>query len=104
MQDLSHADIGKLLVRTTFTAAQVMDWYDQARLYLFLDASETESFRRGGLRTACDFVNMWEHLHLVQETSDNDKRRKTVALLLQTIPDRLDAIYQSLVSGNNLDR
>ena len=97
MQDLAFADLGKLLVRTTFTAGQILDWVNQGKLYLYLGSGETDSFRRSGIRTASDLIDVWEPLR--GEQASKEAERKEIAMMLQTTPERLDVVYGSLLSS-----
>ena len=101
IQDLAFADLGKLLVRTPFTAGQILDWVNQAKLYLHLDLSEADSFRRAGIRTASDLIDIWEPLLAKPNKEKSADKRKQLALSLQTIPERLDIVFGSLQRVNS---
>jgi tetratricopeptide (TPR) repeat protein len=95
VQNLAAVDIVALLVNSSFSVQEVIDWVDQAILYLYLDTGTANSFRRAGLRSASDFKDRWES---VKELS----MAKTIADQLQSTVDRLDTLYGALVRGPNL--
>ncbi|MBI2477465.1 MAG: hypothetical protein HYV60_02070 [Planctomycetia bacterium] len=43
VQNLAAADIQDLVEKTPYTAQEIVEWVDQAVLYLYVDPSETES-------------------------------------------------------------
>ena len=108
VQNLASADLPFLLINTTFNAPEVLDWVDQAILYLYLAPSDIESFRRGRVRTISDFRDMWHNCYPIPlGLSDADKEdfnqmRTERALQLQSTPDQLDLLYRTTERGPNL--
>jgi hypothetical protein len=116
IQNLASASIKDLLCQTRYSAQQVVEWIDQAVLYSYLEPSEIESFRRGGVRTISDFRDFWYPLYLkLDRASDGtvkpppqasvngvDTWRKTHAQQLQSTPERLDALYRTTAVGPNM--
>jgi hypothetical protein len=116
IQNLASASIKDLLCHTRYSAQQVVEWIDQAVLYTYLEPSEIESFRRGGVRTISDFRDFWGPFYLkVDRASDGTVKpppqeavsevatwRKTNAQQLQSTPDRLDALYRTTTVGPNM--
>ncbi len=106
LQDLAFADVGRLLIKTPYTARQLMYWVDQSLLLLHLEAGEIEGFRRGGVSTAKALIKRWEPYAIDPECQcdrrDADKpqpdpaKRKEIAMIMQAIPERLDSLYSSL--------
>lgn len=93
LHDLAFADVSRLLIRTPYTARQLFDWVDQSLLLLHLDVGESESFRRGGIRNAENFLRVWGPLYGIDPT---EAQRGQYALMLQTTPQRLDCIFAAL--------
>lgn len=115
VQNLASVDIPFLLINTTFSAQQVIDWVDQAILYLYLEPSDIESFRRGRVRTVSDFRDMWGPLMLAELDMHPDENaavdptvqrirttREDKALQLQTNTQQLDLLYHATDRGPNL--
>ncbi len=102
IQNLASVDIPFLLINTTFNAQEVLDWVDQAILYLYLAASDIDSFRRGRIRTISDFREMWGPLFNLPDNDDNNRHRTEKALQLQSTPDQLDLLYRASDHGPNL--
>jgi hypothetical protein len=116
IQNLASASIKDLLCHTRYSAQQVVEWIDQAVLYSYLEPSEIESFRRGGVRTISDFRDFWHPFYLkVERAADDtvkpppkesangiDTWRKTNAQQLQSTPERLDALYRTTAVGPNM--
>jgi hypothetical protein len=115
VQNLASVDIPFLLINTTFSAQQVIDWVDQAILYLYLEPSDIESFRRGRIRTVSDFRDMWGPLVLPELEMRPDENatvdpalqqlrstREDKALQLQTNTQQLDLLYHATDRGPNL--
>lgn len=93
--DLAFADVGDLLVKTPYNAGQLLDWVDQCALLLFVDPTEAENFRRGGVRNRGEFLTFWGNHYDRNLNADRSKP----ALLLQAMPERLDVVYDGLRRG-----
>ena len=120
VQNLAAANIRDLVVKTPFSAQQIVEWTDQAVLYLYLDPGEIESFRRAGVRTVSDFCDIWEGFsvrHKVQPDgsfkqipflvgadaiAQFEGRRKALALQLATTEQRLDSLFRATEQGPNM--
>ncbi len=98
VQNLAAVEISELLVNSTFSAQQVIDWVDQAILYLYLDANGADSFRRAGVRTASDFNDLWKSAIGPDDTFDKDK----IAAQLQSTVERLNILRTAIAQGPNL--
>ena len=96
LQNLAAADIADLLKSTTFSAQQVIDWIDQAVLYLYLDEESIKNFRQAGVRTLSDFQRQWGRIS--KETPD---RQEHWALQFQATPAKLQILYESTNVGPN---
>lgn len=59
VQNLASAKIEDLLLNTRFTAQQLLDWVDQAILYIHIDYAYVDTFRRIGIRAVSDFRDQW---------------------------------------------
>ncbi len=94
VQNLASADILDLLVNSTFSGQQVVDWVDQAILYLYLEPNMIDRFRDTGVRTTSDFRDLW---HAVDESQKQD-----LAQQLQTNVAQLDLLYKVTSVGPNL--
>src|SRR5690606_33910251 len=66
LQNLAAVEIPRLLINTRFGAQQVIDWIDQALLYLHLDPGEIASFRNAKIRTVTDFTDTWERHEILK--------------------------------------
>jgi len=97
VQNLATTSIPDLVAKTPFTAQEIVEWTDQAVLYLYLDPGEIEGFRRCGLRSVSDFCDIWA---ISRGRAD---RRKALSMQLSTTEDRLDNLFQATVQGPNMD-
>lgn len=112
LQNLAAAKLDELLMNSRFSAQQVVDWVDQAALYLYLEPTEIESFRRAGVRGLTDLQDSWKPFCIdlctkPEEKSDKEKldfeqQRKARSLLLQSVPERLDQLYCATQRGPNV--
>ena len=110
IQNLAAARIDELLLNTRFTAQEVIEWVDQAILYLYLEPNEIESFRRGGVRTISDFQAFWGSCCLesivngrvVASAEDVRQARQAHAQQLQSTAERLDVLYRTTLEGPNM--
>ena len=120
IQNLATANIRDLVEKTPFSAQEIVEWVDQAVLYLYLDPSEIASFRRAGARSVTDFGDLWRGFCVRYEVqpdgtfkrqpigqgagiaSEFDARRKAIAQQLQTTEERLDALYRATEIGPNM--
>lgn len=94
IQNLAAYDITELLLKTTFSGYQVIDWIDQALLFLYLGARRVDRFREAGIRTVSDFREMWEK-------GDNGMKQD-IATQLQTSVPQLQLIHDMTKLGPNL--
>jgi hypothetical protein len=115
IQNLAAADLSLLLINTPFTAQVVIDWVDQAILYLYLEQNEIQSFRQAQVRTVSDFREVWKPMYerdipervLKSESGRSmkidDLRKDTAGRLIpNTSPEYLDLLYESTNYGPNL--
>ena len=63
VQNLASIDIPFTLINTTFSAQEIIDWVDQAVLYLHLESAEMTNFRNASVRTVSDFRQAWKNLY-----------------------------------------
>ena len=75
LQNLASAAIDELLINTRFSAPEVIDWVDQAILYLYLEKNQIEIFRRGGIRSFSDLVEKWGGYYRAYHEGENEMRR-----------------------------
>jgi len=117
IQNLAAVDLDQLVGNTPFNSQEVIDWVDQAVLYIYLEPNEIESFRRGGVRSVTDFQDHWQSFcvhrkrqisgELVEVPKLSEKMgndRKSWAQQLQSTPERLDVLYRTTESGPNMHR
>ncbi|MBC8354950.1 MAG: hypothetical protein H8E66_23480 [Planctomycetes bacterium] len=117
LQNLAAADLDQLVGNTPFNSQEIIDWVDQAVLYLYLEPNEIESFRRGGIRSVTDFQDHWrafcimrkrqisgELIQVPKPTKQLEDDRKAWAQQLQSTPERLDALYRTTEAGPNMHR
>lgn len=108
IQNLASVALDELLINTRFSAQQVIEWVDQAVLYLYLHPSEIESFRRLRIRTFSDFEVQWRAYSEVEEEAPLDKvkdlerAKRDRALEFQSTPEHLDALYSATRLGPNV--
>jgi hypothetical protein len=114
LQNLASANIEDLLCHTRYGVEQVVDWIDQAVLYIYLQFSEIESFRHGGVRSISDFQTFWEPFYEKCNKDDGmpkcspnmpqevEALRKPYAQQLQSTPERLDMLYRTTQKGPNM--
>jgi hypothetical protein len=100
VQNLAAANIQDLLLNTTFSAEEVIDWVDQAILYLYLDEDAIQSFRRAGVRTLSDFQTQWEDYYNNPNRKEDEIEKR--ALLFQSTPVKLDMLYKGIEAGPNV--
>lgn len=98
IQNLASAEIRELLVNTAFNVQEIIEWIDQATLYLYLEPSEIESFRRAKIRMTSDFCGVWE------SCLTDDAKRAELVLNLQSTEERLKILYSSIIEGPNVHR
>jgi hypothetical protein len=106
--NLATTEIHDLVINTNFNLQQVVDWVDQALLYLYLEQSAIDNFRRTGIRTFSDFQSLWKKLYVDRGDPTGDQnakgnRRQEIANQLLITPERLDMIYKSTKDGPNID-
>jgi tetratricopeptide (TPR) repeat protein len=118
VQNLAAADIHELVEKTPYSAQEIVEWVDQALLYLYVDPGEIDSFRRAGVRSVTDFRDIWSGFSIrykVQSdgtvkrippsasVGDFDERRKSIAQQLATTEQRLDCLFLATEEGPNMD-
>jgi len=81
LQNLTCADVVDLMLKTRFPVEQIIDWMDQALLQIHT-RSRYDQFRQSGLRTATDFIDLYD---LKSPVSD-DERYKALARLINSQP------------------
>lgn len=115
-QNLASADIQDLVEKTPYTAQEIVEWVDQAILYLYIDSNEIESFRRAGVRSVSDFRDVWAELSIDYKVqtggkikrvpaadAEFDERRKAIAQQLTTTEHRLDCLFRATREGPNME-
>ncbi len=100
MQNLASANLVDLVLRTRVPIARLVDWLDQAFLYLYLPTSEKPgspspraSLRQLGIRTATDFERVWALF------TDDPAGRSVVARCLAADPDDGTAAARALLES-----
>ncbi|MBN1284302.1 MAG: tetratricopeptide repeat protein [Anaerolineae bacterium] len=94
VQNLASYDIRELLLNTTFSGHQVIDWIDQALFYLYVEERRVERFREASIRTISDFREMWQN--------SDDAVKKDIATQLQITDVQLKILYDMTNVGPNL--
>jgi hypothetical protein len=127
VENLATTDIPFLLINTTFSVQQIIDWVDQAILYMHLQEAGITSFRSGTVRTVSDFRQVWRRLYRQPKSTsrrpaaagasqngaknpsassrtgdEQEEERKNKALLLQSTPEQLDLLYESTQPDPNV--
>jgi hypothetical protein len=57
MQNLATADLVDVMLNTRIPVERLIDWVDQALLYLHIDRNDRETLRRYGIRSATDLID-----------------------------------------------
>lgn len=84
MQNLTTANFPDLLLNTRVPIHRLVDWIDQAFLYLRLPSSEDrDALRRVGIRTATDLIDAFE----TQDGHDPDFKPRLLRVLNRTGTD-----------------
>jgi len=94
VQNLASADLFALLTSTNFGSQELVDWIDQAILYMHLDPGSVAIFRRAKIRTASNYWNLWESL--IEASDKNEQKREKISLQLQTLPEHLDMLFTAI--------
>jgi tetratricopeptide (TPR) repeat protein len=117
IENLASLKIDELLLNTRFNAQQVIEWVDQAILFLYLRPGDVDSFRRGGIRRISDFLEFWKPPYFVElisadGTGDTGKiqpiskelreARRSRAQQVQSTPEYLDILYTTASEGPNM--
>lgn len=63
IQNLACVDIVDLMLKTRFSVEQLVDWIDQSLLYLHTGQEFLPFFRSKGIRTATDFIDVYDELN-----------------------------------------
>jgi tetratricopeptide (TPR) repeat protein len=98
IQNLASAEIRELLVNTAFNVQEVIEWIDQATLYLYLESPEIQIFRQAKIRMTSDFCAAWE------ACGNDDEKKDDFGRNLQITKERLQVLHSSLVEGPNVHR
>ncbi len=61
IQNLACVDIVDLMLKTRFSVEQLVDWIDQSLLYLHTGREYLPYFRSKGVRTATDFIDIYDY-------------------------------------------
>lgn len=113
VQNLAAVRIDELLMSTRFNAQQVIEWIDQAILYLYVDKARVDSFHHSSVRTISDFKELWkpyyanpeiliENHKINQINEEMTEARQKTALRIQSTPEYLDSLYTSVLMGPNI--
>lgn len=96
IQNLASVNIPFLLINTTFSAQQVIDWVDQAILCVHLEPNEIAIFRHGRIRTISDFRDA------ISGCEADTAKWDDLATALQSTKDQLIALSRATAHGPNL--
>lgn len=100
IQNLACADIVDLMLKTRFPVEQLVDWMDQSLLYLHTGVKHLPFFLEKGVRTATDFIDLYDQLKPTAQDS------QTAAGLLDEgsilTPGQLNAIAVALRNDPNM--
>lgn len=92
IQNLATANIENLLVTTRFDAQRLMDWVDQALLLIHVGPKKIENWRRAGIRTATDVIDL-----LVVE-----ENKVKVAKAVELPEENIEIIFSALKRDPNI--
>jgi hypothetical protein len=103
MQNLCSASLVDLMLKTRIPIVRVVDWLDQAYLYLHLPKNQKPEqpppalgeLRVLGIRTATELERTWK---LAKSESSNQQLRALLArALIPAEPERIDAVMSSMI-------
>ncbi|AWB65262.1 hypothetical protein C2869_01840 [Saccharobesus litoralis] len=79
VQNLAHASLIEVIIKTSYKPRVIVDWMAQARLCLEFK-NETNLIRKAGIRTIIDLIEVYEHgcPDAMQSISDNSGINKTL--------------------------
>ncbi len=100
VQNLACANLFELLTTTNYNAQQLIDWVDQALLYVYLDPQKIEVFRGASIRTASDFWKQWQ---AVCSAPPDDQARRSLVDKLQSTDAHLSGLFDATHEGPNAD-
>ena len=84
-QNLANADLTELALLTPYPPEQLLDWIDQARLYVYL-RKDVDKLRAHRVRTATDLINMEASVVSGLESEKGLKALATAAQLIGKDP------------------
>ena len=99
VQNLATADIRALLLNTTFSAQEVIDWIDQAILLVYLDKESITHFRDVGIRALSDFNASWNR---ITARPDDKNAIAELSQELKTSPMKLEILADAMTIGPNV--
>ena len=101
-QNLANADLTEMALLTPYQPEQVLDWIDQARLYVYLK-KDVAILRKHRARTATDLVNMAPNVIDQLQDQEGLAGLATVAQLIAKDPKqaRVDAWRKALAQGGD---
>jgi tetratricopeptide (TPR) repeat protein len=99
VQNLATADIRALLLNTTFSAQEVIDWIDQAILLVYLDEKSIVHFRQSGIRALSDFLSTWEK---IQSLPTDENGLTEFSQEVKTNPTKLKILADVMAIGPNV--
>lgn len=98
MQNLATTDIVDLMLNTRIPVDRLVDWIDQAFLYLRVtDENEREELRRYGIRSATDLLDVFSDKNLASEM-------ERLLNAFDKKPSRLSSLVVALEHERNLQR
>jgi tetratricopeptide (TPR) repeat protein len=106
VESFAHHDLINLVLETQIPVPRLVDWMDQAILYLHVIEKDTvegqqptrEKLREYGIRTATDLLTCWKAADVRQELNEFRK------LLGDSKPYRLEVIRDALLDDEWLER
>lgn len=118
MQNLATANLVDLMLNTRIPIARLIDWIDQAILYLHLSSTEgrngnlnRDKLRQIGVRTATDLDDLFatkddDFIHSLEQILNNEaylgNQTNNSAGAPQSRPIYLKALHQTLVTESNI--
>jgi tetratricopeptide (TPR) repeat protein len=98
LQNLACARIVDLLLRTRFPVEQIVDWMDQALLFLHVRGNQLtmDDIQATGLRTATDFLDVYESPTGATETERNTRRTALAHALAQQMKAQPDLTVEQI--------
>jgi hypothetical protein len=94
IEGLAHHELIDLIIETRIPVPRLIDWVDQAILYLHTDGSARTKLREYGIRTPTDLMRAWEKVETRKDNAEMTDFKKLLGS--EKPPYRLEVIRDAL--------